>query len=108
MPIDAVQFTSNPYTTRRKETTEDVAMGAGVGTYAAHRVSKGAAMNAAMGKFSNSVAATQKNVKEVSGLWGKFRSDITKFSKSITHRIGNTKYIGKLIKNVIYYDVYYF
>ncbi len=103
MPIDAVQFTNNPYNVgRRKETTEDVAMGAGVGTYAAHKASKSAAMKAAMGKFSSSVATTQRNAKEVTGLWGKFQNDIKRFSGSLMHRMDklkNAKFIGAIIKN---------
>lgn len=107
------QSNNTKTTSRRKETAQEVAIGTGV-TGAAYHNAQRMPVNKVLKNMYSRVTAitktTRNNAQEVTGLFGKFKSNIVKFTSSLrgyADKFKNVKYIGAVVKSPITQGIIY-
>ena len=99
--------TANEQIDRRKERAQDVATGAGVTGAAAYQAKRTTVNNTLKNMFTHVTEVTKttrQNAAEVTGLFGKFKFNMKRFSGSIINqamKFKDMKYIGPLVKSPI-------
>ncbi|MBP3820899.1 hypothetical protein J6G99_04560 [bacterium] len=92
---------------RHQEKAQEVAAGTGVAGAASYQAKRYATKQTLNGMFTKVTEASKiahQNTKVASGLWGKFKYDIGRFSTSIMNQVAkfeNMKIIGPIIKSPI-------